>query len=181
MNLTCVAFPPFHCSLDNRPAVQKKKNSLTGGKRKCLKSLEDEVDDLSKWQRHGVNPPTPLETRLYCGGVALTTQRRKRKHAAQPPPHPLTPAERRALMWTTTLLQVWDGAKWRKMISSQADRTLSHSSCSAVWSTARVTLSTQRRNQTLFPKHVGRGGKINHWANVIGQPSVTFPHRPHNT
>lgn len=27
----------------------------------------------------------------------------------------------------------------------------------------------------------GRGGEINHWANVIGQPSVTFLHRPHNT
>lgn len=34
--------------------------------------------------------------------------------------HGSIPAERRAFLWTTTLLQVRDGAKWRKMTSSQA-------------------------------------------------------------
>ena len=63
------------------------------------------------------------------------TEQCERKHGS-------IPAEPWAFMWTTTLLQVWDGAKWRKMMSSQAGRTLSPSSCSAVWSTARVTLST---------------------------------------
>lgn len=76
--------------------------------------------------------------------------------------HGSIPAEPWAFMWTTTLLQVWGWAKWRKMMSSQAGRTLSPSSCSAVWSTARVTLSThlQQSYSTSKPnsqKYQGRG------------------------
>lgn len=43
------------------------------------------------------------------------TERKERRHGA-------IPAERRAFMWTTALLQVRDGAKWRKMTSSQAEQ-----------------------------------------------------------
>lgn len=85
MNLTYIAFPTLpHGLVDNLPAVQKKKIPSCK-KKKHLRSLKDEVDDLSKWQRHSVNPPTLLETRLYCGRAASTTQQRKRKHANQPP------------------------------------------------------------------------------------------------
>lgn len=75
--------------------------------------------------------------------------------------HGFIPAEPWQFKWTTTLLQVRDGAKWRKMMSSQADRTQSPSSCSTVWSTARVTLSThlQQRPSTPKPKSENIGGR----------------------
>lgn len=85
------------------------------------------------------------------------------------------PVEGRAFMWTTTLLQVRDGTKWRKMTSSQAGRT--PSGCLAVWSTAWVTLSNhlQQRYGTLKANSgTWREGKTNHWVTVIRQ-SVSRP------
>ena len=66
--------------------------------------------------------------------------------------HGSIPTEPEAFMWATTLLHVWNGAKWRKMMSSQADRTLSPSSCSAAWSTAWVTLSSHLQHSYSTPK-----------------------------
>lgn len=86
--------------------------------------------------------------------------------------HGSIPVERQAFMWTTTLLQVRDGAKWRKMTSSQAGRTLSPSSCLAVWSTAWVTLSNhlQQSFSTLKANSgTSREEKTNHWLNVTRQ------------
>lgn len=80
-----------------------------------------------------------------CWLLLLMTEQCERKHGS-------IPAELWSFMWTTTLLQVWDGAKWRKMMSSQAGRTLSPSSCSAVWSTTRVTLSTHLQQSYSTPK-----------------------------
>lgn len=75
---------------------------------KRLWSLEDEVDDFSKWQRHGAKPQRlRWKHGSIAAGATLTTRRRKPKHGPNPPhPQPQAPAEPRALMWTTTLLQV---------------------------------------------------------------------------